>query len=407
MACVDHVATPAGFARYGALFRVPQARRLILSGLLARLPMGMVPLSLLLVIRETGAGFAVAGSVSGAYFVAAAVGAPIAGRLVDRRGSTRILLLRAAVVPSLLLGVGALALADAPVLAIAACAALAGALLPPVGSSLRSLWPRLLAGKELLTSAYAIEASLQEIVFVVGPALVALLAAVASPVVSLAVAAAACAVGTAVFALTPAMRAWKPEEERHARGIFGALESPGVRTIVLFATCSGLAFGGTEVGMPAFAEAHGAVELGGIPLAFFAGGSLVGGLVAGTRTVGHPLRLLRLSAVLLVVGLALPLLAGSLTALSLLAFVAGLPIAPAFTATFGLVDHVAKRGTAAESFAWIGTAVSTGIAAGTVAGGALIDHSGPRAAFAFGVGGALLAATLAVLGRGLEERLEN
>ena len=89
----------------------------------------------------------------------------------------------------------------------------------------------------------------------------------------------------------------------------------------------------------------------------------------------------------------------------MLAFLAGLPIAPAFTATFGLVDHVAKRGTAAESFAWIGTALATGLAAGTAAGGALVDHSGPRAAFAFGVGGALLAAILAVVGPGLEERV--
>lgn len=402
---MDEVTTPVGFARYGALFRVPQTRRLILSGLLARMPIGMVPLSLILVIRESGAGFAVAGSVSGAYFVAAAIGAPIAGRLVDRRGATRLLLMRAAVVPALLLAVGGLALADAPVLAIAASAALAGALLPPVGSALRSLWPRLLTGKELLSSAYALEASLLEIVFVVGPALVALLAAVASPVVAIVVAAAACGIGTAVFALTPAMRAWQPEEERHATSIFGALESPGVRTVVLFATFCGLAFGGTEVGMPGFAEARGAVELGGIPLALFAAGSLVGGLVAGARTVGHPLRLLRLSAALLVVGLALPLLATSLAMLSVLAFVAGLPIAPAFTATFGLVDHVAKRGTAAESFAWIGTAISTGIAVGTAAGGALIDVSGPRAAFAFGVGGAFLAAILAAFGPGLEERL--
>lgn len=393
-----------GFARYSALFRVPHARRLVLSGLLARMPMGMVPLSLLLVIRESGSGFAVAGAVSGSYFVAAAAGAPVAGRLVDRRGSAQILLLRAVLVPALLLAVCGLALIEAPAVAIAVSAALAGVLLPPVGASLRSLWPRILTGRELLASAYALEASLQEIVFVVGPALVALLAALASPVVPLAVAAVSCGVGTAVFALTPAVRAWRPEEERHKTGILGALESPGVRTIVLFGTSCGLAFGGTEVGMPAFADAHGAVELGGIPLALFAGGSLVGGLVAGTRTSGHPLRLLRLSSLLLVVGLALPLLGTSIWTLSLLAFAAGLPIAPAFTAAFGLIDHVAKRGTVAESFAWIGTSLGTGIAGGTAAAGALVDHAGARAAFAFGVGGAILAATLAAFGPGLEER---
>ena len=46
--------------------------------------MGMVGLALLLLVREQGGGYAAAGAVSGAYFVATAIGAPIAGRLVDR-----------------------------------------------------------------------------------------------------------------------------------------------------------------------------------------------------------------------------------------------------------------------------------------------------------------------------------
>ncbi len=58
--------------------------------------------------------------------------------------------------------------------------------MPPVGASLRALWPRLFADAELRAAAYALEASLQEITFIVGPLLVALLTAAASPVVALA-----------------------------------------------------------------------------------------------------------------------------------------------------------------------------------------------------------------------------
>ena len=64
----------------------------------------MIGLALLLLVRENGGSYAAAGAVSGAYFVATAVGAPIAGRLVDRRGQTRILLPRALIFPALLLG---------------------------------------------------------------------------------------------------------------------------------------------------------------------------------------------------------------------------------------------------------------------------------------------------------------
>ena len=117
--------------------------------------------------------------------------------------------------------------------------------------------------------------------------------------------------------------------------------------------CLGVGFGATEVGFPAFAEGHGGAELGSIPLALFAAGSLVGGLIAGAHVTVSPVRLLRLSALLLVVGIALPLFGWSLPSMAVLAFLAGVPIAPVVMSAYGLIDAVAKRGTAAEAFAWI------------------------------------------------------
>ena len=71
--------------------------------------------------------------------------------------------------------------------------------------------------------------------------------------------------------------------ERARTGLLGALASRGVRTVVLYAATVGVGFGSVELAMPAFAEAHGSRELGGLALASFSGGSLVGGLVAGMR----------------------------------------------------------------------------------------------------------------------------
>jgi MFS family permease len=258
-----------GLARYGALFRVPHVRRLVLSGMLARLPAGMIGLALLLLVREQGGTYAAAGVVSGAYFVATAVGAPIAGRLVDRRGQARILLTRAMIFPALLLAVCLLALLDAPLAVVGLAAAAAGALMPPVGASLRALWPRIFGDPELRAAAYALEASLQEITFIVGPLLVALIAAALSPAVALGVAAVVGGVGTLLIALAEPVRAWRPDEVRHP-SLLGALASRGVVTLVGLSACLGVGFGGTEVGFPAFAEQHGGAELGSIPLSLFA-----------------------------------------------------------------------------------------------------------------------------------------
>ena len=273
--------------------------------------------------------------------------------------------------------------------------------MPPVGASLRALWPRLFVDPELRSAAYALEASLQEVTFIVGPLLVALLTTAASPVLALGVAAAIGGIGTMLIAVAEPVRAWRPEE-LHAVSILGALQSRGVLTLIGLSACLGVGFGGTEVGFPAFAEGHGGAELGSIPLSLFAGGSLVGGLVAGARVTMPPLRLLRASTVLLTAGLALPLLGWSLPSMTLLAFAAGLAIAPVVMSAYGLVDAVAARGTAAEAFSWITTAVFAGFSVGIAVGGALIDASGPKASFALAVAAAAIGVGLAAAGPGLE-----
>ena len=397
---MTEVVPPLGLARYSALFRVPHVRRLVLSGMLARLPAGMIGLALLLLVREHGGTYAAAGAVSGGYFVATAVGAPIAGRLVDRRGQARILLTRAVVFPALLLGVCLLALLDAPLVLIGLAAAAAGALMPPVGASLRALWPRMFGDPELRAAAYALEASLQEITFIVGPLLVALLTAASSPAVALGVAAVLGGAGTLLIALAEPVRAWRPDDERHT-SLLGALASRGVVTLVGLSACLGLGFGGTEVAFPAFAEQHGGAELGSIPLSLFAGGSLIGGLLVGARVTVPPLRLLRISALLLTLGLALPLLGWSLPSMAVLAFVAGLAIAPVVMSAYGLVDAVAARGTAAEAFSWITTAVFAGFSVGMALGGTLIDAYGSKSSFLLGTAAAAAGAALVAAGPGL------
>lgn len=116
-----------------------------------------------------------------------------------------------------------------------------------------------------------------------------------------------------------------------------------------------------------------------------------------------PVRLLRLSSLLLVLGIALPLLGWSLPSMAVLAFLAGVPIAPVVMSAYGLIAAVATRGTAAEAFAWITTAVFVGFSAGMALGGSLIDAWGVRASFGFAVAAISTAAILVAAGPGLEE----
>ncbi len=387
----------SGTAHYRKLLGLPHARAMVGWSLLGRLPLGMTPLALLFLVRAEGKSYGAAGVVVALYAVAVGVGAPIAGRQVDRIGPTLVLRVRAVVYAVFVAGVVALALLDAGVVPIAAVAALAGLSLPPLSSTVRIVWPRLAPG-ELRSTAYALEATLQEIFFVGGPLLAAALAAV-SPAAALAGAGLASLVGATATALLAPVRDTPPSRVGGA-GLLGALGSPGVRTVVLYATTIGIGFGAVELAMPAFAEAHGSRELGGLALASFSGGSLVGGLVAGMRPPRSVLRRFVAGSLVLAAALLGLLLAVSIPTLCLLAFVAGLPIAPTIGALYALIDRSARAGTAAESFAWFGTAISIGVATGAAAAGVLVDERGVRAAFAAGAAIAFGGALLAIARRG-------
>ena len=382
---------------YRELLGLPYAKGLVGWSLLGRLPVGMTSLALLFLVRSEGKSYGAAGVVVAVYAVALGIGAPIGGRQIDRYGPTRVLQVRAWLFAGFLAIVVAVSLAGAGLAAIAVAAAFAGFSMPPLSSTVRVVWPRL-ARDELRSTAYALEASLQEVHFIGGPLVAAALAAL-EPVAGVAGAGIASLVGTTMVARLPPVRETPPSRVGGA-GPLGALGSAGIRTIVAYAAIVGLALGAVELAMPAMAEEHGARELGGVALACFSAGSLAGGLFAGLRTGRSDLRRFVLGAFVLSGAMLSLQLAVSIPTLCLFAFVAGLPIAPTIGALYTLIDRSARAGTVAEAFAWFGTAVSVGIAAGAAIGGALVDERGVRWSFGLGAAIAFAGAALGWARRG-------
>ncbi|MDX6524047.1 MAG: hypothetical protein QOI17_1560, partial [Gaiellales bacterium] len=126
-------------------------------------------------------------------------------------------------------------------------------------------------------------------------------------------------------------------------------------------------------------------------------GSLIGGLLAAGHRPADPQRRLRLISALFAAALVLPLLAGSVPAMAAIMLVVGLPIAPSFALTYGMVQAAALPGTQAEVFGWLSTAVVVGIALGASLGGSLITHSGTEASLLLGIAGAVVAAAVCAL----------
>jgi MFS family permease len=382
---------------YLDVLRTPSVARLLSAAIVGRMPTAMAGLAIVLLVRQGGGSYAVAGLVAGTWSIALALTSPLLGRLVDKVGQTRVLA-GCAVASAVAFAALAAAGRSASPVVLAGLAALAGASTPPVGACMRALWSGLLGHGGKLQAAFAVESTVQELIFIIGPPLVALLAAVLSPAAALLGTATLLLGGVGVFATTPASRAWRPTHR--AADWAGALRSPGIRAVLATIVLLAIAFGTVEVTVVAGAEELGSRTYAGPLLALWGFGSLVGGLVFGSRAAdrGPEQRMIPLLA-LVVAGIALLAVATGLVQLGAGMVLAGLGIAPAIACLYLLVDRLAPTGTVTEAFTWVTTAFSAGFAIGSALGGSLVHQVGTDRAFLLAAAGVAAAALLARLRR--------
>lgn len=369
-----------GVRRLRAVINAPGVRGLLIARSLGSLPIGMVPLGIILLLRAAGRSYALAGIADGGYALGLAAMQPVFGRLIDRIGMGRVLVPLGLLFPGVLVALALVGSSDAPAAATVALALLSGATVPPLGACMRTLWPMLAAAPSLRPTAFAIDATLQELAFIVGPPLLAGLVALASPRVALFAAAGGGGVGAIVFAARAHAR------HQRTRRTGGALRSAGVRRLLAMSAVLGGAFGATEVAMPAFCERHGARPAAGLILAALALGSACGGAFFGGRAPRMPVPRRLLVALAGYAVLLTPLLvAPSIVVMAVFAFFSGMPIAPAFAGAYQLLDRFSVPGALTETFAWNTTCLFVGASGGTALGGALIVGGSYRASIALAI----------------------
>jgi MFS family permease len=386
------------------LLSTPRTVRILVISIVARLPLAMLGIGLLVHAVHLTGSYTAGGIVAGANALALGIGGPCLGKLVDRRGQTCVLIVSGCVSGALLCTLAWLP-AGTPLAALVALAAAIGATVPPVGACVRSLLPSLAPDASTARVIYAVEASAVELTWVVGPPAALGIAALSSTGMAVAVAGVLLAGGTLAFAAHPASRAWRPDAAvRGTRS--GALRAPAVQTLALVFVAVGVLVGAVEVGAASAASALGQSADAGPLLGVWAVGSLAGGVVL-TRLGGGVRSAAGLSLVLaaLAAGHLVALVStGSIVTLGAALLVAGAALAPTFASVYAMVDRAAPAGAVTEAFAWLATAMAFGGAVGSAVGGVLSDHAGASAAFALaGIAGAAAALVAALRARTLDE----
>ncbi|WP_377268645.1 MFS transporter [Peterkaempfera sp. SMS 1(5)a] len=379
---------------YLALLRAPHVARLLAGSWVGRLPPAMAALTIPLALRRAGASYGFVGIAAGAFAIAAAVGAPLLGRAVDRWGQTRVLAPTAGLAAA---GFITIALAPGHKLPVLVGALLAGAMTPPLEPCLRALWPDI-APSGRLESAYVLDSVAQELVFVAGPLVVTACVAVQSPLFALLAQALLGVVGVVVVATAPPSRRWKAAAR--SSHWLGPLRSPALVTLLAALTGTGFAIGTLNVLVISYAE-HWSTP-GGAPalLALNAGGALIGVLIYGTRNwPGTPATRAVLFAAGLVSGYGLLTLVPPPPYMHALMLLTGAFLAPLLTVTFLLVGELAPPGTTSEAFAWEVTLFASGTSLGSAVVGTVLEHTDEHRAAACGVLGTLVTLLILVLSR--------
>jgi predicted MFS family arabinose efflux permease len=384
--------------RYGEVLRGHGTAGPLAASVVGRMALGMNSLAILLLVRESTGSYAAAGAVAALHALSFAVFGPRRARAADRGGPVGVLRATAVLHPAGLALLVLLAAYDAPVVALALPAVLAGAAGPPVGAVMRALWPQRVSGRPLAT-AYALESVVVELCFVVGPLLTAGLAATLGPSAAVLAAGMLALAGSLWLSATPAVRSVRPQQHCPP-GRFGPLASPAVRALLLTVLAIGAGFGALEVALPAFVEELGAQPAAaGVLLAVWSAGSIAGGLVYGAVHLPVPQRRqLPVLVVALAVGAALPLLAAGPVAMAVALFGYGLTIAPLFACNSVLLGEAAPPGTVTEAFAWNTSMIFGGAALGNAAAGVLAERVSPYSALLLAAATGTVAAALSVVG---------
>ncbi|MFF2277173.1 MFS transporter [Agromyces sp. NPDC058126] len=374
---------------YSELLKTSGVARIIAAQLTARFPFGMLSLAFLLHVEQQTGSYGAAGLVLAATSIGQAIAGPFTSRLMGRFGMRPVLIITLVVCVT---GVVAIAVLPLTVPLYMAVGFVAGLATPPVQPAVRTIYPKMVNSRQL-TPLFSLDASAQEIIWVVGPVVTTFVSTQIGTVWGILLAAAIMVVGGAWFISSPELGRVRIPRSKRKLGVVLTRPPVLLATVVgflLIGACAAI-----EAGVVAVFGHDGAEA--GIVLAIFSVGSLAGGLFLGHVPIGPWSTARRMFIVF--VGTALAAFVMDFWWLSITLFIAGIGIAPALAVLFAIVSASVKFSDTAEAYGWVGTGQLIGAALGSALAGFLIDGYGAQGAFWAATGLAFLGFLVPALAR--------
>ncbi|GIH20501.1 MFS transporter [Rugosimonospora africana] len=359
---------------YRHVLSLPGVRGIVLLGFFARIPVTAVGIALTLhVVNALHRGYGAAGLITAAYTVGSAVGSPLAGRFLDRRGGRPVVAVTTLVQAACWAAVPVL-----PYPALIGVAAVAGMFCVPVWGLVRQSLSTAVP-EEHRRPAFALDSMAVEVSFMIGPAAaVALSTSLGSrPAIAL--------IGTGIVLAGVLLFVMNPQVRPDGVDAAGAAVprrtwvGPPLVAILVAGCVATFILSGTDLTIVATLRQAGAVSLTGVVIALWCAYSLIGGLIFGGLRRGVPVLGLVLAMGLLTAPIGL---APSWQVLCVALVPAGLLCAPTVASANDTLSRLVPATSRGEAMGWFSSAMTAGTSLGSPFAGLVIDHVGPGAAFA-------------------------
>ncbi|WP_293696484.1 MFS transporter [uncultured Agrococcus sp.] len=374
---------------YGEVLRAPGVAVTMTAQLVGRFPVGMYSLGILLHVEQKFESYAAAGLVLAALSAGQALATPVTTRMMSRFGTRRLLLITTVLSALAMCGIAVL---HVPLWVDVVLGAAAGLTMPPIAPAARTLYPRMVAQRQL-GPLFALDATLQELVWVIGPVAITFLATSFDTLIGLSIAVAVQLGGGLWFSLLPRVGNLRIPPTNKRMG--GVLKKRPVLLVVIVGFLIIGAFAAAEAGVVAVYGHDG--PQAGIILAISAIGSIIGGVLFGHRTITK--RSLAIRCVIMAVGFIAAPFVMTFWGLSAAMFVAGFGCAPAVAAISAIVAGSVKFADTPEAYGWVNSGQLVGVALCSALAGIMIDFVGAGGGLIVGAVSAALGALIAFIFR--------
>ncbi|UJP09360.1 MFS transporter [Microbacterium sp. KUDC0406] len=394
-------------ARYFDVLKLPRVPVTFGTALIGRAAYALVFLPLLYAVTDATGSIAQAGAAIALYGAGASFLAPVRAWFIDRFGARRILTILVVLFSTAISAIAVAALSSAGGILLLALSALAGVVAPPLGPTMRVAWSSLAREGELLKRAMSLDAVVEELLYLAGPAVAGLALTVASPEVVLFGPAVLVLVGGLLFVSTSAVgemgtRARAGTSDRGQRPLI--LERRFLTIVIPVLIAGGLS-GAVSVAVPDILSGNGGSTAAGIALGCFAGGSAIGGLIFGRlRLSASPFRQLAVLTLLMAsVLMALTFFSSAVAVVVILA-VAGLFFSPIMIVGYMTAGTMGGERRQNSATTWVNTSHNFGSAAGSALIGVGLQLAGaPTAIVWTAVSAALLLLVAGALNAGRDK----